>query len=895
MLEKLYNVITGKGLEMRERLFRLIIISGIIMAVGGMLETIFFMDMTEIIVPVGVLFGGMIIVAVATFKYHKVEFSAVFIAVVLIAFVFPSMFFFCGGIDGGATAWCALALFYCFLMFTGWKLCVFLIFSILVNSATYLVAYLHPDYIHQIPTRAAVYTDSIFGVLMVGIASGIFAKFYMKVYEEERAVTLAQKDELERVSKSKNDFFASMSHEIRTPINTILGLNEMILRENTEEQTREYAYHIKGAGKMLLSLVNDILDLSKIELQKMEIVPVVYETKEMIQSLVNMIKVPIMDKQLELILDIDDNLPTKLMGDEKRLQQIILNLLTNAVKYTQEGSVTLSMSGEMWGTEMITLKIMVSDTGIGIKKEDVEFLYDSFRRMDSKKNSKVEGSGLGLSITKQLVEMMGGSISVDSIYKKGSTFTVNITQEVLDAKAMGRLEYYSEEQISQEDYYEKRFEAPEARVLIVDDNEMNALVAQKLLGDTKMQIDIAYSGTECLENTKKKYYNIILLDYMMPEISGTETLRRIRMQENGLCRESAIIAMTANAIDDVENLYENNGFDDYLEKPIQADLLEKVIQKYIPKELIEYSQAKETEKESESGHNVEVLNHRGRKRKKIYVTTDCVSDLPKDIQKKLDIRLMYLYIKTKHGRFADLREINSDNLSNQLLKQDGVYADSVSVEEYEEFFAEVLTEADEVVHISLAEGAGKSFGVAVEAAKCFDHVHVIDAGQISCGEGLIAMYAAQLAVEGNSVEDIVEKVNAMKNRVHTRFLLPTAEIFSHNNYTTTAIAKFSKMFRLRPLVTCYQSKMFIVGFYSGELERAWKAFIRKQLRNRKKINPSICFVTFAGCSAKQQEFLRSEIMKRVPFERIIMQKASVSTACNAGMYTIGFSYYKNEM
>ncbi|MDE5597061.1 MAG: fatty acid-binding protein DegV, partial [Lachnospiraceae bacterium] len=387
------------------------------------------------------------------------------------------------------------------------------VLSVAADIVTYGYAYYHPEVITPMASRAAAYIDSLFAVLAVGLAGGAILKVQMKMFENERAVAWKQQKELEEVSVSKNSFFASMSHEIRTPINTIIGLNEMIIRESSEEATKEYAANIQSASKMLLNLVNDILDLSQMEMKKMEIVPLEYKTEELFSGLINMIKVRLDEKKLDFRVDIDENLPSVLFGDMKRVSQVLLNILANAAKYTQEGSVTLTVRMEKAGEDEISLIVAVSDTGIGIRKEDLQNIYDAFKRVDSRKNMKVEGSGLGLSITKQFVDLMNGEITVDSIYTKGSVFTITLPQKVVEWTPIGDVKFLSRGKTVTNEYRQS-FEAPEARVLIVDDNPMNSMVESKLLKATKIKIDVAESGAQCLEMTKRKYYHVILMDYM---------------------------------------------------------------------------------------------------------------------------------------------------------------------------------------------------------------------------------------------------------------------------------------------------------------------------------------------------------------------------------------------
>lgn len=888
MLKKLFEMIYGRDYALRERIFRMIILVGSSLVIMGIIECITLMDVTAILIPLLILLVVMGIAILATFKYRKIDFAAVIVGFLIILVVFPEMFFLSGGIEGGATVWFALGLFYVFLMFSGKRLVFFLIVSLVADVVTYGYGYYHPEMITPMDSRAAIYLDSLFAVLAVGLAGGAILKAQMRMFHIESSVARKQQEELEKISESKNTFFASMSHEIRTPINTIVGLNEMILRESSEDETKEYARNIQSASKMLLNLVNDILDLSQMEMKKMEIIPVEYQTVDLFGNLIDMIQVRLQEKKLELQVDIDENLPSILWGDVKRVNQVLLNILTNAAKYTETGSVTFSAHLETIKDEEVHLKISVTDTGIGIRKEDLQHLYDSFKRVDAQKNLKVEGSGLGLSITKQLVDMMGGEITVDSIYTKGSVFTVILPQKIVDKTPIGNVKFLSRNREDLETY-QQSFEAPEARVLIVDDNDMNSLVARKLLEATKVQIDIAGSGEECLEMTRRKYYHVILMDYMMPEMDGVQTLKQLRKQENGLCRDSAVIALSANSVAEAGRAFMENGFDGYLEKPIQGTALEEEVLKFIPVDIIEYRLY-----QNDTGNETEIQRISRHKRKKVYITTDCVSDLPESLLEKYDIGMMYLYIKTESGRFADTREISSDNLIRYMTETtSNATADSVSVEEYEEFFAEVLTQAERVIHISMAKNAGKSYSVAVTAAQGFDHVHVIDSTQISCGQGLVALYAGKLAMEGNSAGEICEKVEKMKKRIESQYIMPSAKIFYQNGYTNATVAKICDLFQLHPVLKMSQSKLTIVGTRTGKLEGAWRRFIRWHLLRKRRINTDVIFISHVGCSVRQQDIIRNEALRRIPFKQVIMQRASVSTACNSGIGTIGFAYYVN--
>ncbi len=892
MIKKLLETIYGRDYELRERIFRMIILVGCVLAGMGIIECMILMDLNVILIPLLVLLTVMGIELLITFKYRKIDFAAVIVGFLIILFIFPAMFFLSGGLEGGAVIWFVLGLFYVFLMFSGKRLIFFLILSLIADVITYSYGYHHPESIVPMDSRLAAYLDSLFAMLAVGLAGGIILKVQIKMFNTERSVAQEQQKELEQISESKNSFFASMSHELRTPINTIIGLNEMILRESRESVTKEYAQNIQSASKMLLNLINDILDLSQMEMKKMEIIPMEYKTLDLFDSLIDMIQVRLKEKNLDFLIDIDENLPSVLWGDVKRINQVILNILTNAAKYTNTGSVTLAAHMETAEGEMPRLKISVTDTGIGIRKEDLQYLYDSFKRADRRKNLKVEGSGLGLSITKQLVDIMDGEISVDSIYTRGSTFTVILPQKIVDNTPIGPVRFLSRHKKGAPEYRQS-FEAPEARILIVDDNEMNSMVESKLLKATKMKIDIAGSGAQCLEMTKRKYYHVILLDYMMPEMNGLQTLKQLRKQENGLCRDSAVVALSANSVAESGRKLLEEGFDGYLEKPIQGTALEAEILRFLPGDIIEYHSAQDDEKE-EWDIDAEIQQISRRRKKKVAITTDCISDLPDSLLEKYDIGVMYLYIQTASGRFSDTLEITSDDLLQYMTEDTGnIVSASVSVEEYEEFFAEMLTRAERVIHISMSGNIGQSYQTALTAAQGFDHVHVIDSAQVSCGQGLVVLYAGKLAMEGCSARDIREKVERIKGRISTHFFLPSVKIYSKRGYMNKMSARICELFQLHPVLKMRQGRLVMTGTEAGKMDSAKSRFLHWNLLHRKKISTDVIFISHAGCNVEQQNFIRREALRRIPFETVIMQRSSVSTACNTGIGTFGFAVYKN--
>lgn len=405
------------------------------------------------------------------------------------------------------------------------------------------------------------------------------------------------KNAVEKAERARDIFLANMSHELRTPINTILGLNELILRESQEEAVKEYARDIRQAGSILLALVSDILDFSKLEAEKMELNEGIYDISSMLNDLINSISVQLRRKKLDLVLKIANDIPYKLFGDEIHIRQIIGNLLSNAVRYTEKGRVTLQISWKEVSGDSIELFVIVKDTGMGIKDEDIPKLFMAFQRMDSTLRSKNDRTGLGLAITDRLIRMMGGRLDVQSVYGKGSAFSFKIVQKVVDREPLGDFEkQYRESLHSIEDYHEK-FIAPMGRVLIVDDNAMNLAVAQGLLKGTRLQVDVASSGEECLELIKRKTYHLICMDHMMPVMDGVQTLHAIRKMEGNPSRDIPVIALTANAVAGAREFYLKEGFQDYLTKPIDADKFEDLLIEYLPENVVYLTKNREISEE----------------------------------------------------------------------------------------------------------------------------------------------------------------------------------------------------------------------------------------------------------------------------------------------------------
>ncbi len=397
--------------------------------------------------------------------------------------------------------------------------------------------------------------------------------------------------EAQKATRSKSRFLANMSHEIRTPINTVIGMNEMILRESDDSNIIGYAMETKNAAESLLSIINDILDITKIEAGKLTAISAEYSLSQLINDVYNMIKFKAEAKNLRFTVIADETLPCRLVGDDIRLKQILVNLLSNAIKYTHEGSVTLEIRYINEGQ----IRFSVKDTGIGIKSEDIGRLFVVFDRMEEEKNRTIEGTGLGLPITASLLKMFNSELKVDSVYDKGSEFWFVIDQEIADPEPIGKIDLTAREY--HKNIYRSKFTAPNASILVVDDNTMNRKVFINLLKDTQISISEAESGMECLEKISTTHYDIIFMDHMMPEMDGVETLAAMRRQEYNKCRNTPVIALTANAVVGAEEYYMDKGFDGFLSKPIEPDKLEKLVFALLKDDIIECHELTEDKKE----------------------------------------------------------------------------------------------------------------------------------------------------------------------------------------------------------------------------------------------------------------------------------------------------------
>jgi signal transduction histidine kinase/CheY-like chemotaxis protein len=412
---------------------------------------------------------------------------------------------------------------------------------------------------------------------LVYVTASINMYIVVKSAHEYNKGMAEKAEEAERANDSKMLFLANMSHEIRTPMNAISGMAELSLNEDLSPQTRENLENIRNSSKVLLAVVNDILDYSKMESGMMEIVPVTYSLSRLIKETVNMMQIRLSDKNVELKYTILKELPDVFVGDEIRFRQILFNLLSNAIKFTDNGYILLDVSGEIIKEDTAKLIVSVTDSGIGIRKEDLQKLFTSFQQLDSHKSHVREGTGLGLAICRELVSLMGGDITVESTYGVGSKFTFTIIQRISTKKDSA---VFSKAGSSDS---KEKLKVNNAKVLIVDDNAVNLKVAQGLLKTFNLTVDTCKSGRECLELMKQnRDYDLVFLDHMMPELDGIETLNLIRADSDEYMKKVPVVALTANVMNGVRDMFISEGFNDYVPKPIDMVWVNSILRKYIP-------------------------------------------------------------------------------------------------------------------------------------------------------------------------------------------------------------------------------------------------------------------------------------------------------------------------
>ena len=592
----LHELIMGEELSNKHKLQNMLLSTSIIgCSISVVISLIFDNRFSGKLLPLSCLIMLLITFYISTVRRNqKAGTLIVFISINLI--IFPLMYFCNGGVYSGMPIWLTFGLIYPWLVSEGALCIVMFALNALAAIVCFGAQFFFPEFFvlpNVLDFTHGVILNNMRAILLVAAILGLTIRYQVYVFDRQHAKMLEQENQLrtamslaDKANAAKTNFLLNMSHEIRTPINAVLGMDEMILRECGDETILGYAANIQSAGQLLLAVINDVLDFSKIESGKLELIPTEYNVHQLMNSCYNIIINRAEKKNLLLEIQNDPELPSGLIGDEIRIRQMIINLLTNAVKYTLAGKVTMTLGFKKTSEKMISLRVSIHDTGMGISPENQRELFSSFNRLDSIKTRNIEGTGLGLSITKRLAELMNGTIGVESTLGVGSEFWFEIPQQIASEKPAGKFTENRRNFPETNKEYHELFQAPAARILVVDDVKLNIDVMKGLLKQTKIRVDAAYSGRECLGLVQKNNYDLIFMDHLMPEMDGIQTLTFMRKNVDSPSHNAPVIALTANAVVGAREKYTSLGFSDYLAKPVQADKLEQLLMDYLPAELI---------------------------------------------------------------------------------------------------------------------------------------------------------------------------------------------------------------------------------------------------------------------------------------------------------------------
>lgn len=586
-IKSFFNVRT-KG--MRLVLFNVMVVVAVL---GGVFSIIMAIASLLPVQPVPIFIVAILIAALPFYLANykgRLGVASNFMVIVSCFFLFPGIFFSQGGIESGMSSWFALGILFIFLLLDGVNFVVMLSLDAIVIIGCYWLSYKYSQLVHGQMLRASFFLDVVQSIFVTTVAVGLIVKVQAWMQKQQDSIVeeknkllveVTQKAkhaqrEAEIANHSKSNFLANMSHEIRTPINTVLGMDEMILRETREDNTRSLAQDIRTSTESLLEIVNEILDFSRIESGKMELMADDYELCDVLHDTVTVFGLRAKEKGLYLHIHVDEKLPAMYRGDSLRLRQIINNIMSNAIKYTGEGGINFSVTGHQEEDSEVR-HFEIEDTGAGIREEDLHRLFEAFERIDEKTNRNIEGTGLGMAITANLLHMMDSNLQVRSVYGQGSTFYFDLKQRVKDWTPIGHFQIKDKKNADNSKEQHFTFLAPNVHVLLVDDNAMNRKVFCKLLKHTQIQIDEVDNGFTCLEMVKKRHYDIIFLDHMMPELDGVETFSYMQSMQENRCKDTPVIVLTANAIIGAKEQYMQIGFTDYLSKPIDSHRLENLI------------------------------------------------------------------------------------------------------------------------------------------------------------------------------------------------------------------------------------------------------------------------------------------------------------------------------
>ena len=570
-IKRTIDAMFNEELEIQHKLLNLILSAAFL---GGIISLIASAVMQLDVIALGAITLLIVVVGIGLWLANikkKPNIAALLIVIIGNMVLFPIMYFTGGGMVSGMPVWVLLGLIFSWLILNG-KTCICMyILNTAAAVGCMLLEMWYPQLVVPMVNRNAGYIDMIQSMVVVTCIFGGIFKYQTYVYEKQRKQIL-------KANAAKSEFLANMSHELRTPINAILGYNEMLMRETRESQTAVYASNVRLAGRNLLSLVSSILDFTDMERADLQLSEGPYYVRDVLQDALTFAEYGSEHKDLELRIQIDENIPQELIGDVARIKQILDNLISNALKYTNEGFVEIHAVWEKQDEQQGYLVVSVKDSGIGMKAEDVQKISESFIRFDKEKTRNIQGIGLGLTIVTRLLQLMDSCLEIESEPGQGSCFSFRLLQSVADANPIGCMERM--ENFDFLESQEELWEAPRAKVLLVDDNPMNMDVLRGMLRETKIQTDTAANGAEALQKMRENKYDVVLMDHMMPVMDGVQALHRMR--EEKLCPQAPVLVLTANAVGDAKERYLQEGFDDYLSKPVLYSQLLTKVRQYLP-------------------------------------------------------------------------------------------------------------------------------------------------------------------------------------------------------------------------------------------------------------------------------------------------------------------------
>lgn len=876
-MNKIKDIFLDDSIDISNKLYIVFSAASVVIILG-----LFFINViTSAALYVTFITWGLIFIqsSMLTYAIYKRSFYlASLISCVLINYLaFPYVFLSGNLFFGSVPIWMMIGYAYSGMVLSKQTRTVFIVFQSIINIMCFIVSFgmdwtaVTNNYSYNF--RLVDYWFAVFagGILLFAMVS--FSNWLNNFVEK---TIVKQTQDIANLYKNQNRFFSSMSHEIRTPINTIIGLNEVNLSLNPKEDIMDYSTEIKFASKKLLALINDILDISKLQSGKMEVVETGYNLSDIISLITDEVWKESYDRGLKLNIIVDPNTPNELYGDEIRIIQIVRNILIRSINTTETGSVELQIRFEELEDNKINLIFEIVDTGMGIRRENLPYVFDIYRKNEEEKNGN-EGTGLELPIAKSLSDVMGGNISVDSIYGRGNRYRFSVVQKLV---AEGEATQTFENRENRKDY--NSFCARDTRVLVVDDDGMNLNVFKKMFESVFPHIETATSGEEAIKLCEANKYDIVFIDHLMPGMNGIETLENIRK-----AREDVIaIALTANTGSDARALYKEAGFSDYLAKPIDKEYALRTIYKLLPDDKKEnVIDGKDNE------HTTRIFEEQ--KRATVVITTDSVSDIPDYLLEKYNIPLIPFYVNTSEGRrYRDREEISSNSLISFINNDDRfAFSEAPDESEYEIFFGRILRQADSIIHLSVARKNSEGYKNASAASKSFANVEVIDSGNVCFGLGMMAIDAAKLAADGASVSEIKEQIMRDKDDIKLDFVIDETRNLAATGRIPMIVHRICSFFNIHLIIKMRDSRMVVRSIRVGDINKIRERYFNSILE-KNNISNEFFVLLHSDFDSETLERLKGKVQRKILAENVIVVSPGAAIASNCGRGAFGVCYRK---